>query len=82
MGDGGTPREHETDRQQELEDEVSAPYWAHGGIRGRRREALMVLVRLLQWKLDNMETAYLVKSYDMRNAFATGNAEALRSTIG
>eukprot|EP00959_Pyramimonas_sp_CCMP1952_P158100 3306163-Pyramimonas_sp.AAC.1 len=53
------------------------PPWAYGGIHPHRRESLMLLAELLIWKMRSARMYFLAKSYDMRNAFATGSHERL-----
>ncbi|CAK0843916.1 unnamed protein product [Prorocentrum cordatum] len=53
------------------------PPWAYGGIRARRREGLMTLTRITTFKLRSAHIPHLAKSYDMRNAFGTGDTDRL-----
>ena len=53
--------------------EYKPPAWAYGGIKGRRREALMMIPRIVCWKAIQAKQSIAVKSYDMRSAFHSGS---------
>eukprot|EP00959_Pyramimonas_sp_CCMP1952_P399778 8376684-Pyramimonas_sp.AAC.1 len=57
--------------------EFDPPDWAYGGIRSCRREALMMIIKILIWKCLHCKLGFMLKSYDMRNAFGTGHVLGL-----
>eukprot|EP00959_Pyramimonas_sp_CCMP1952_P381342 7990595-Pyramimonas_sp.AAC.1 len=51
--------------------------WAYGGIRHRRRVALMATMKILIWKLIYCKLGFMLKSHDMRSAVGTGHVSGL-----
>jgi hypothetical protein len=52
--------------------EFDAPTWAHGGVKGRRREGLMLIARIGAHKLRKAGRPHAIKSYDATSAFHSG----------
>ena len=57
------------------------PPWAYGGIGGRRREGLMLILRLVAWKCRAAGVHTINKACDMTNAFASGDRDALDQAV-
>ena len=53
------------------------PSWAHGGIKGRRREGLMLIARVGAYKLRKARRPHAIKSYDATSAFHSGDLDDL-----
>ena len=61
--------------------EFDAPAWAHGGVKGRRREGLMLNVRIATHRLRRAKLPHAVKSYDATSAFHSGELKDLHEVI-
>ena len=59
----------------------AAPYWAFGGVAARRKEELMVTIRLGMWRMRRVGLNFVLKSYDMKNAFACGDPNLLKEVV-
>ncbi len=55
----------------------TVPDWVRGGIGGRRREAAMLIPRIVAWKLNVLKVSFAVRTHDTRNAFGSVSHHAL-----